>query len=147
MTTSTLHSRLYPEPSPPSNLSNTTLMQMLHLRDALAPTATSVPAAPSCTKPAPSSRSWRAPYLHRVFWMVSNAEGQFLAAIEGQKMHFVHSPNAVPPEHRFCSFERAKSVWLELRELLHLQNCSLAIMPVDFYAHCSTPTLWCASND
>jgi hypothetical protein len=147
MTTSTLLSRLYQEPSPPSSLSNTRLMQTLHLRHDLAPTAITAPGEFYCSKPAASCPYSLAPYLHRVFWVLTTTDGQFLANINGTAMQFVHTANDVPPAHRFSSFERAKSVWVQLSELLPSQDCSMVIRPVDFYAHRSTPNLWCACDD
>lgn len=147
MTTSTLLSRLYPEPSPPSSLSNTTLMQMLHSMPVSPPTATTALNALYCSRHDPCLPYWPDPYLHRVCWVLINAEGQYLADINGTTMHFVHSANEVPLEHRFCTFERAKSAWVQLRQPLLLQDHSIAIKPVDFYAHRSAPTAWCACDD
>jgi hypothetical protein len=122
-------------------------MQMLHTTPESAPTATSALAVPSCSEFAQTSVSCIAPYLHRVCWLLINAERQFLTGISGTDLHWAASANAVPEQQRYTTFTGAKSAWLRLRELSPLQDKRLAINPVDFYAHPSTPSIWCALDD
>lgn len=82
-----------------------------------------------------------------MYWLVTNPEGHYLAGICGTVMHWVQSANDVPAEQRYCTFMRAKSVWLRLRELPSLEEAGLSVQPVDFYAHRSSPTSWAALDD
>ena len=138
---------LYPEPSAFLKRQNTRPMQMLHLSAALPPTATTAPSAFCFNRPAASSACSLDPYLHRVYWLLRNHEGRYLASIGGTVLQWVKSANSVPPEHRFATHEVVKQRWLALRELVPFQQTGLAIAPVDFYAHRSAPTSWCALDD
>ena len=147
MTTSTLPLQPYPEPSLSWSQASTVPFLRPDWRGESWPTETGALNALYFSRHDPSSPSSLAPYLHRVFWVLTSSEGCYLKTINGRTMQFVHTANEVPPEHRFCSFERAKSVWVQVSNLLSLQDCSLAIRPVDFYAHRSSPTVWCACDD
>lgn len=147
MTTSSLLSQLYQEPSELLKQQNMRLMQMLHSSVALLPTETSAPAARSSNKRDTRSVCSHDPYLHRLYWLVTNPEGLYLAAICGTTLHWVQSANDVPPEQRYCTFCRAKSVWLRLRSIDALEDAGLSIQPVDFYAHRSSSTIWAALDD
>mgnify|MGYP007089738924 CR=1 FL=1 len=132
---------------PPSNLLITKPMQMLHMKPASRPTATIAHDELCSNKLGPSWPCSVDPYLHRVCWVLMNKQGQYLAAVDNGIMQFVHDANKVPPQHRFATYERAKSVCLQLSSLLPKQDRSLAIQSVDFYASRSMPTTWSARND
>ena len=120
---------------------------MLHSTPASRLTATTAHDVPCFNKLGPSWPCSADLYLHRVYWVLMNKQGQYLAGIDGGHMQFVHHANKVPPQHRFATYERAKSVCLQLSSLLPKQDRSLAIQSVDFYASCSMPTVWSARND
>lgn len=147
MTTSSLLSQLYPEPSELLKQQNTRLMQMLHTNAASRPTATSAPNARSSSKPGTRSACSLDPYLHRLYWLVTNTDGLYLSCIKGKQLRWASSANDVPSEQRYCTFSRAKSVWLRLRNIEVVDDGALAVTPVDFYAHRSTPHLWVALDD
>lgn len=87
------------------------------------------------------------PYLHRVYWALTNSEGLYLAAIRGNVLHWAQSPNDIEPELRGISHENAMTRWIALKNVHGIATDGLAIRPVDFYAHKSTPHLWCACDD
>jgi len=147
MTTSALLSKLYPQPLESLKIQNMTFMPMLHFPSASQLTETSALSGFYFSKPDQSSACSLDPYLHRVYWVLSNDKGQYLADVHHGRPRWVHSANDVPAENRFCSFAGIKAAWLRLRDLLLLQDCSIAIRPVDFYAHRSSPSSWCACDD
>ena len=147
MKTSDLHSRMYAMPLRTMNQQQQMLMQKLHSTLDLPTTATCAPNAPSCNGFGPISSSWHAPYLKRVRWLLMNSQGQYLAAIDGNQLSWVAYPNGVPEPHRYSTHQRAKSVWVQLSEVLSSQDFALAVRPVDFYAHPASPHLWCALDD
>lgn len=147
MTTSDLLSRMYAVPSRVMNEQQQTLMQTLHLRHASLASQTIARQGFSCKGLRPISSCSTAPYLHRVYWLLRNAEGQFLSGICGSVLQWAASSNDVPDELRFCSHQRVKDRWLKLRDLAGLSADGLSIAPVDFYAYCSTPHVWCALDD
>lgn len=147
MTTSDLLSRMYAVPSRAMNAQQQRLMQLLHTRldSPITPTTASSGRCSSGSRPISSSSI--APYLHRFYWLLKNAEGNYLSGICGSLLQWEASPNRVPSELRFCSHQRVKDRWLALRDLSGLEAEGLTIAPVDFYAHSSTPYLWCALDD
>lgn len=147
MSTSDLLTRMYAMPSELLKQQQQTLMQKLHTTRGSVISATTAPSARSSSASAPISRSCSDPYLHRVYWLLRNSQGDYLAALCGTVLQWESSPNAVPAEYRFCSHQRVKSQWLQLRELAVLEDEGLAIAPIDFYAHRHTPYLWCALDD
>lgn len=146
MTRSTLHSVLYREPSESLKQQNTMLMQMLHSTVEWLPTETSVPAVSCSSKHAPSSASFHDPYISRVYWVLINHHGQYLADIQGLDVVWVDSLNEIPTHHRY-GYEGALQRWKQLRNLLAIEEEGITIRPFTFYAHRSTPFLWCASDD
>lgn len=146
MTTSDLLSRMYPLPSKALSEQSTRLMQKLHTMPASRPTETSAPNGRCSSGSGPISTSCTAPYLHRVCWLL-NRDGLYLTQICGTTLQWDVNADAVPPEHRFSSFSHAKTIWLRLKEINPAQADRLSIRPVDFYAHRSTPHLWCACDD
>lgn len=147
MTTSALLSKLYPQPSQSSKPSSTTFMQMLHFPSESRLTETSVLSGFYFSKPDQSSVCSLDPYLHRVYWVLSNANGYYLADLQQGRPLWVRSANDVPSAHRFSTYEQIKAKWIQLRDLLLLQDCSISVQPIDFYAHRSSPTSWCACDD
>ena len=147
MTTSDLLSRMYQPPLKALSVQQQMLMQKLHLMPGSRAMATTAPNVRSCNGSPPISSSCIAPYLHRVYWFLTNSKNAYLAGIEGRVLQFAASANAVPAELRFCSHERVKALWLSLRTVSELADQAIAITPVDFYAHRSTPHLWCALDD
>jgi hypothetical protein len=123
------------------------LMQKLHTMPASQTTATTAPSEPCSSASSKTCRYSIDPYLHRVYWALTNSEGQYLAAISGNLLHWAKSPNDIAQELRAVSHEVAMSRWLALKNVHHLSVEGLAIRPVDFYAHKSTPHIWCASDD
>ena len=147
MSTSDLLTRMYAMPSALLNQREQTFMQKLHTTLGSLTSATTVPSASCFSASAPISSSCSDPYLHRVYWLLTNSDGAFLAGINGSFLQWEESADAVPPEYRFCSYQRVKRIWLQLRDITGLDVNGLAIAPVDFYAHRNTPHLWCACND
>ena len=96
---------------------------------------------------AQTSTSWLDPYLHRAYWHLKTADGSFIAGMEGGQLVLAKHANSVPHAMRFSTYERARRVWLEVSDLLLLQNDAIAVQPIDYYAHRSTPHLWCALDD
>ena len=147
MTTSDLLSAMYAPPLSALKAQSTTLMQKLHTSYASATTETSAPSAHSSSGFEPTSSSWSDPYLHRVYWLMTNPDGYYLAGICGTVLQWVASPDEVPPELRFTDYYSVKNRWLAIRSWVQMDDEGLAIQPVDFYAHRSTPHLWAAAND
>ena len=147
MTTSDWLTRMYAMPSEVLNQQQQTLMQKLHTMRVLQTSATTAPSASCSSESAQISRCYSDPYLHRVYWLLTNNQGYYLAAIHGTLLQWEKSANLVPAEYRFCTHQRVKSYWLQLRECAVLEDEGLAISPVDFYAHRSTPHLWCTTDD
>ena len=147
MNTSELLSRMYAMPSKAMNQQRRTLMQKLHTTQGLSTSATIAQSEPYCSESSKTLRYSIAPYLHRVYWVLKNREGNYLAAICGDVLHWVKSPNEVPSELRSCRHETVKMRWLALQNTHGLEIEGLSIQPVDFYAHRSTPHLWCALDD
>jgi len=147
MSTSDLLTRMYAMPSEALNQQQQTLMQKLHTTLASPISATTARSGRCSSASAPISSSCSDPYLHRVYWLLRNRDGAYLAALCGSALQWVQSANAVPADYRFCTHERVKSCWLQLRSYAGLQDEGLAIAPVDFYAHRNTPHLWCATDD
>ena len=147
MTTSDLLTRMYAMPSEVLNKREQTFMQKLHTTPASPISATTARSGRCSSASAQTSTSYSDPYLHRVYWLLRNSSGDYLAAICGKVLQWEKSANLVPPEYRFCTHQRVKSYWLQLREWDVLEDEGLAISPVDFYAHRNTPHLWCTTDD
>lgn len=109
--------------------------------------ATSALAGSCSSRLAPSSASWLGPYLHHTYWLLVNPKGFYLASIEAEQPKWVTSANEVPEQHRFRSYQEGKPVWAHLRAMVDLWADGVALKPLDFYAHRSTPHLWCALDD
>lgn len=147
MTTSDLHSRLYPEPSRPLSRGKTSVMHQLHTMQESLLTAIYAQNAYCSSGSAQTSTSWLDPYLHRAYWHLKTADGSFIAGIDGSELVLAKSPNSVPHHLRLSTYERARRIWFELMNLLPLQNDAIAVEPIDYYAHRSTPHIWCALDD
>ena len=147
MSTSDLLTRMYAMPFEALNQQQQTLMQKLHTTPDLPISATTAPSASCSNGSAQTSSCYSDLYLHRVYWLLTNNKGAFLAGINGSFLQWEESANSVATGYRFCTHQRVKSHWLQLRELAALEDVGLAITPVDFYAHRSTPYLWCACDD
>lgn len=147
MTTSDLLSAMYAPPLSALKAQSTMLMQKLHTSCASPTTATSAPSARSCNASAPTSSCWSDPYLHRVYWLMTNPDGHYLAGICGTVLQWASSPDDVPAELRFTDYRSVKNRWLALKDWVPMDDERLAIQPVDFYAHRRTPHLWAAAND
>lgn len=147
MTTSDLLSRMYQLPSRAMREQQQRLMRKLHTMPATTTSATTARHALSCNGSGAISNSSIAPYLHRVYWLLRNPDGHYLAALCGSTLQWVASANAVPPELRFCSHETVKKRWLQLQTVLQIDSTGIAIAPIDFYAHRNTPHLWCALDE
>jgi hypothetical protein len=147
MSTSDLLTRMYAMPLKALNRREQTFMQKLHLMQGSRTSAITARNASSSNASARISSSCSDPYLHRVYWLLRNNQGAYLAALCGTSLQWAESANAVPAEYRFCTHQRVKSYWLQLRSFIAMQDEGLAIAPVDFYAHRNTPYLWCALDD
>lgn len=147
MTTSDLLSAMYAPPLSALKAQSTTLMQKLHTSYVSATTETSAPSARFCSVSARTSSSWSDPYLHRVYWLMANPDGHYLSGISGTMLQWTANADDVPVELRFTDYQSVKNRWLVLRSILQMDDEGLAIRPVDFYAHRSTPHLWAAAND
>lgn len=147
MSTSDLLTRMYAMPSEALNRQQQTLMRKLHTTHGSLTSGTTAPSASSSNASAQISSCYSDPYLHRVYWLLTNKDGTYLGGISGSFLQWKESANSVPPEYRFCTHERVKSYWLQLKDWAVLENQGLAIAPIDFYAHRSTPYLWCACDD
>jgi hypothetical protein len=147
MSTSDLLTRMYAMPSEALKQQQQMLMQKLHTTHGLATSAITAPSGRCSSASALISPCSSDPYLHRVYWLLRNRSGAYLAAVCGSMPQWELSPNAVPEQLRFVTHQRVKSYWLQLRELTVLEDKGLAISPVDFYAHRHTPYLWCALDD
>lgn len=144
MTTSDWPLRMYRVPLSTMNQQQQRLTETLRSMDASPPTAIIAPAASSSNASGLTSSSWHAPYLKRVYWLLTNSHGHYLETMNGLHLSWVADPNAVPELHRYCSHQRAKAVWVRISNLLSSQNVGLAVRPVDFYAYPASPHLWCA---
>jgi len=147
MSTSDLLTHMYAMPSELLKQQQQMLMQKLHTTHGSPTSATTAPSGRCCNASEPISTSYSDPYLHRVYWLLRNNSGAYLAALSGTLLQWESSANAVPEQLRFVTHQRVKSYWLQLRELTALEDEGLAIEPVDFYAHRQTPYLWCALNE
>lgn len=147
MSTSDLLSRMYQPPWKVLNAQQQTLTQKLLTTLGSPTSATTARNAFSCNGSAQTSTSCSDPYLHRVYWLLTNADGLCVIGINGTVLQFAASPNAVPEQLRFCSYQAIKKRWLSLRELGVVDVNNLSIQPVDFYAHRATPHLWCSCDD
>lgn len=147
MNTSELLSRMYAMPSKAMNQQQQKLMRKLHTTHGSFTSATIAQSEPYCSESSKTLRYSIAPYLHRVYWALTNSEGYFLAAIRGNVLHWAKSPNQIEPELRGISHENVMSRWIALKNVHGIAIDGLAIRPVDFYAHKSTPHLWCAQDD
>jgi len=147
MTASDLLSRMYAMPSPPMNLHPQKHMQKLHTTHAWSTSATTAPTGSYSSALNTTCPCSIDPYLHRVYWALTNSDGQYLAAICGSVLHWVKSPNDIPERLRSLSHEAVKTRWLALKQAHGLAIEGLSIKPIDFYAHRATPYLWCACDD
>jgi len=147
MTTSDLLSRMYAMPSPPTNRHQPKHMQKLHTTHGWSTSATTALTGSYCSGSNTTCRYSIDPYLHRVYWALTNSDGLYLAAICGTALQWVKSPNDIPVELRSCSHETVKSRWIALQNVHGLDIEGLSIQPIDFYAHKSTPHIWCALDD
>lgn len=147
MTTSDLLSAMYALPSSALKAQSTRLLKTLHTSCASPTTGTYAQNAYSSSGSGPISSSWSAPYLHRVYWLMTNPDGHYLAGICGTVLQWVTNPDDVPPELRFTDYRSVKNRWLALKSWAQMDDEGLAIQPVDFYAHRRTPHLWAAAND
>jgi hypothetical protein len=138
---------MYAMPSPPTNLHQPKHMQRLHITHDWLTSAITAPIASCFSESSTTSRYSIDPYLHRVYWVLTNSEGLYLAAIYGTVLQWVKSPNEIPAELRSCSHETVKSRWIALQNVHGLDIEGLSIQPIDFYAHRSTPHIWCALDD
>ena len=147
MTTFDWLSRMYAMPSPPMNLHLQKHMQKLHTTHDWSISATTAPTGSFSSALNTTCPYSIDPYLHRVYWVLANSDGHYLAAISGNVLHWVESADDVPIALRSCSHETVKSRWLALKQTHGLAIEGLSIKPIDFYAHRATPFLWCASDD
>lgn len=147
MSTSDLLTRMYAMPSELLKQQEQSFMQKPHITLGSQPSGTTAPSVRSFSASAQISRSYSDPYLQRVYWLLTNSQGFYLAGVCGTSLQWVTSANAVPEPLRFLTHQRVKSMWLRLRELTPVQDEGLAISPVNFYAHCLTPQHWCALDD
>lgn len=147
MSTSDLLTRMYQPPWKVLNAQQQTLTQKL-LTTLGSPTSATTALSASCSSAsARISASCSDPYLHRVYWLLSDQSGLCVIGIKGTVLQFAASPNAAPEPFRFCSHQAIKQRWLSLRETGVVDVNRLTIKPVDFYAHRNTPHLWCACDD
>lgn len=147
MSTSDLLTRMYAMPSALLNRREQMFMQKLHSMPALPTSATTARNGSYFSASAQTSSSYSDPYLHRVYWLLTNSKGFYLSGISGNFLSWEKSANAVPAECRFCNYMRVKRFWLEIRSMPGVDVNGLSIKPVDFYAHRATPHLWCACDD
>ena len=147
MSTSDLLTRMYAMPSEALKQQQQTLMQKLHTTLGSPTSATTAPSEHYSSASAPISSSCSDPYLQRVFWLLTNSKGLYFAGLCNNAITWADSANAVPEQLRFVTHQRVKEIWLQLRELALVQDEQLTISPVTFYAHCSTPSTWCALDD
>lgn len=145
MKTSDLHSRMYPMPLRTMNQQQQMLMQKLRSMPDSPTTGTSAPNAPSCNASARTFSYSLDPYMPRDYWLLRNEHGQFLTGMQGTTLFWSSNPNDVPHELRHCH-EGALLLWARLREVIPEQEFAVAIRPITFYAHRSTPHLWSAAD-
>jgi len=147
MNTSETLSRMYPLPLKAMRQQQQTLMQKLHSMPGSPTTATTAPSA-FCSNGSGATSCYSIdPYLHRVYWLLSNADRHYLAALCNNTLQWVASANAVPPELRFCSHQTVKQRWIALQSVLQIRDQAITITPIDFYAHRNTPHLWSALDE
>ena len=84
MSTSDLLTRMYAMPSEVLNKREQMFMQKLHTTLALPISATTAPSACSSSASAQTSTCCSDPYLHRVYWLLRNSSGDYLAAMSGK---------------------------------------------------------------
>lgn len=147
MPTSDLLSRMYPVPLRAMKRQQARLTQRLRSMPASRPSETYAQDAYFSNGYGKTSASSLAPYLHRTCWLLTNHDGNYVSGIHRTQLEWVQSANAVPDRHRYSTFQRAKECWLQIRGLMPDQDESISVQPVDFYAHRSTPFIWCALDD
>jgi len=147
MSTSDLLTRMYAMPSKELKRQQQMLMQKLHTTHGSPTTEATAPSVHCFNGSDQTYNSCSDPYLQRVFWLLKNSKGFYFAELCAGRMVWVESANAVPERFRLITYNRMKTIWLQLRDLALVQDELLTISPVTFYAHCSTPTTWCALDD
>lgn len=146
MTRSDLLSRMYPMPLSTMSRRQQTLTATLRSTDASQPTEIYARNAYCSNASVSISSSSPGPYIKRVHWLLRNSQGLYLVDRQGTVLLWSANPDDVPERYR-KGWDGARALWVRIRDLLPSQDSALAIVPITFYAHCSTPHLWCAAND
>jgi hypothetical protein len=116
-------------------------MQKLHTMPASRPTETYAQRAYCSSESTAISPSSLAPYLHRERWLIENADGHYMATDLAGAIHWVQTPEEAQV---YATFSLAKASWRCICSKPAHQDQGIRISSVAFYAHRSTPHLWCA---
>ncbi len=141
MKRSALLTRLYAVPSNRLKQQSTRLMQKLHSMPASRPTETYAQPAYCSSESTAISPYSLAPYLHRERWLIENAAGHYMATDLTGAIHWVQTPEEAQV---YATFSLAKASWRCICSKPAMQDQGIRISSVAFYAHRSTPHLWCA---
>ena len=141
MKRSKLLTRLYAEPSKHLKQQSMRLTHKLHSMPASRPTGTYAQPAYCSSGYTAISRSSIAPYLRRERWLIENGDGHYMAIDSTGAIHWVKIPEEAQV---YATFSLAKASWLCICSKPSMQDQGIRISSVAFYAHRSTPHLWCA---
>ena len=141
MKRSDLLTRLYAEPSKHLKQQSTRLMQKLHTMPASRPTETSAQRAYCSSGSTAISPYSLAPYLCRERWLIENGDGHYMATDSTGAIYWVQIPEEAQV---YATFSLAKASWRCICSKPSMQDRGIRISSVAFYAHRSTPHLWCA---
>jgi hypothetical protein len=141
MKRSELLTRLYAEPSKHLKRQSMRLTQKLHSMPASRRSETYAQRASCSSGSTETSPSSLAPYLRRERWLIENRDGQYMATDLAGALHWVETPEEA---QLFATFSLAKASWLCICSKPALHDQGIRISSVAFYAHCSTPHLWCS---
>ena len=141
MKRSDLLTRLYGEPSNHLKRQSTRLMQKLHSMPALRRTEIYAQPAYCSSGYTTISPSSLAPYLRRERWLIENGDGRYMATDSTGAIHWVQIPEEAQV---YATFSLAKASWRCICSKPAMHDQGIRISSVAFYAHCSTPHLWCA---
>lgn len=141
MKRSELLTRLYAEPSSHLKRQSTRLMQKLHTMPASRRSETYAQRAYCSSGYTATSPSSLAPYLRRERWLIEKGDGHYMATDLTGAIHWVQIPEDAQV---YATFTLAKASWRCICSKPALHDQRIRISSVAFYAHCSTPHLWCS---
>jgi hypothetical protein len=116
-------------------------MQKLHTMPVLRHTETYAQSEYSSSESIAISPCSLAPYLRRERWLIQNGDGHYMASDLAGAILWVHTPDEAQV---YATFSLAKASWRCICSKPAMHDQGIRISSVAFYAHRSTPHLWCA---